>query len=82
MVAWFGVAPDMSMVKQPFKNPTDRRILAKLERGEEGCSLYDWWHVEQVKNVSEEKTEHPCQIPVELMEYVLGVTPAPLIVAS
>ena len=76
MVAWFGIRPDFSLVKQPFKNPQDRRILAKLERGEDGCALYDWWHEEQVKNVSSEKTEHPCQIPISVMTKVIGVTPA------
>jgi DNA modification methylase len=75
MVAWFGIRPDFSLIRQPFKNPNDRRIIAKLESGEEGCALYDWWHDEQVKNISEEKTEHPCQIPVDLMTKVVGVTP-------
>lgn len=79
MVAWFGVSPDFSLVKQPFKNIRDRRIIAKLDRGDEGCSLYDWWHEEQVKNVSAEKTEHPCQIPLSIMQKILGITTGDII---
>jgi site-specific DNA-methyltransferase (adenine-specific) len=37
--------------------------------------LYDWWMYEQVKNVSDEKTDHPCQIPRKLMRRILRVTP-------
>jgi DNA modification methylase len=74
-IAWFGCKPDFSLVRQPYKNLSDKRILAKLDAGSEGCALYDWWHEEQVKNVSEEKTEHPCQIPLEVMVKILQVTP-------
>ena len=37
--------------------------------------LYDWWHIEQVKNVSKEKTGHPCQMPIEVMKRVIGILP-------
>lgn len=76
MAAWFRCKPDFGLVKQPYKNLSDKRIVAKLENGSEGCSLYDWWHDEQVKNVSEEKTEHPCQIPESVMAKVVRITPA------
>lgn len=66
LIAWFGNKPDFSLVRQPYKNLSDKRIVAKLDAGSEGCALYDWWHEEQVKNISEEKTEHPCQIPLEV----------------
>jgi len=75
LIAWFGVKPNFSLVHQPYKNLSDRRILAKLDVGIEGCALYDWWHEEQVKNVSEEKTAHPCQIPLEIMVKILQITP-------
>lgn len=80
MVAWFACKPDFSLVTQPYKNSGDKRIAAKLERGSDGCSLYDWWNDEQVKNVSEEKTEHPCQIPIDVMAKIIGVTLAPRII--
>ncbi len=79
MLAWFGVQPDFSRMKQPYKNTSDKRVMRLIAGGSEGCDLYDWWHVEQVKNVSDEKTEHPCQIPVKVMERAIGVTPADLI---
>ena len=79
-VAWFGVKPDLSMVRQPYKNPTDRRVAALIASGKEGPAVYDWWHIDQVKNVSDEKVGHPCQVPLELMARVIAVTPAPVII--
>ena len=76
MIAWFAICPDFSLVKQPYKNQADRRIQELLARGSLGGNLYDWWDVQQVKNVSEEKACHPCQIPIQIMERILGVTPA------
>jgi DNA modification methylase len=80
MIAWFGVEPDFSRVKQPYKNQSDRRVRDLMARGSTGTDLYDWWNIEQVKNVSNEKTEHPCQIPVKVMERTLMVTPADTVV--
>ena len=40
-----------------------------------GAALYDWWLIEQVKNVSAEKQAHPCQIPVAVMQRALQITP-------
>lgn len=80
MAAWFGCQPDFRLVRQPYKNLTDKRIVAKLEAGSEGCALYDWWHDEQVKNVSDEKTEHPCQMPESVMAKVVRITPAEYII--
>lgn len=37
--------------------------------------MYDWWEVNQVKNVSKDKTQHPCQMPQEVMEKVIGILP-------
>lgn len=75
-VAWFGTEPDFSAVLQPYKNPGDRRIAARIAGGQQGTPVYDWWHIEQVKNVCAEKTAHPCQIPEALMRRVLAVTTA------
>lgn len=79
MAAWFGIKPVFSLVKQPYKNLRDKRILDKLENGHDGANLYDWWEHQQVKNVSEEKTEHPCQIPSKVMEKIIGITPCDVI---
>lgn len=80
MVAWFGVRPDFTLIRQPYKNLTDKRIRQLMEGGSAGSALYDWWHIDQVKNVSTDKTEHPCQIPIEVMRYVVGITPADTII--
>ena len=73
-IAWFGVTPDLSLDGQAYRNPEDKRVRALIERGRE-ARLYDWWLFEQVKNVSAEKWEHPCQIPKPLMKRILRVTP-------
>jgi len=72
-VAWFGCKPDFRLDGQDYKNPTDPRIAERIAAGKR-ARLYDWWEINQVKNVSSEKTEHPCQIPVELMERIIRIT--------
>lgn len=74
-IAFFGVKPDMSKVTQPYKNPTDKRVKQLIASGKTGAKLYDWWNINQVKNISREKTAHPCQMPLEVMENVIGILP-------
>ena len=74
-IAFFGVKPDFSKVKQPYKNPNDKRVKKLIEQGRTGTDLYDWWFVNQVKNVSKEKTSHPCQMPLEVMKNIVGIIP-------
>ena len=74
-IAFFKVKPDMNQVKQPYKNLKDKRIQERIARGCEGAKLYDWWEINQVKNVSKEKTEHPCQMPIEVMKRIVGILP-------
>lgn len=74
-IAFFDIKPDMSKVRQPYKNPNDKRIKERIARGCKGAKLYDWWEINQVKNVSKEKTEHPCQMPLEVMKRIIGILP-------
>lgn len=74
-VAFFGVEPNFKQVLQPYKNPNDKRIMKRIAEGKLGCKLYDWWNINQVKNVSKSKTKHPCQMPVEVMKNIVGVLP-------
>jgi DNA modification methylase len=37
--------------------------------------MYDWWNVNQVKNVSKDKTKHPCQMPLEVMKNIISTLP-------
>ena len=74
-IAFFGIKPDFTKVIQPYKNPNDKRIRRNIANGKLGCKLYDWWNVNQVKNVSKDKTEHPCQMPLEVMKNIIGILP-------
>ena len=65
----------MNKVRQPYKNPNDKRIKERIAKGCKGAKLYDWWNINQVKNVSKEKTQHPCQMPLEVMKRIIGILP-------
>lgn len=58
-------------VAQPYKNPTDKRILGNIARGSNGRMPYSWFYFDLVKNVSREKTFHACQIPQKLSEMLI-----------
>jgi len=74
LISWWGCKPDFNKVRQPYKNLKDKRIQQRIADGKEGAKLYDWWEINQVKNVSKEKTEHPCQIPEEVIERIIKIT--------
>lgn len=74
-IAFFNIEPDFNKVRQPYKNPNDKRIKERIARGCRGAKLYDWWNINQVKNTSQEKTEHPCQMPLEIMKRIIGILP-------
>ena len=74
-IAFFGVKPDFNKVRQPYKNPNDKRIKARIEEGKTGAKLYDWWNINQVKNVSKKDSTHPCQMPLEVMKNIVGLLP-------
>lgn len=81
-IAFFNIKPDMSKVRQPYKNPNDKIIKERIARGCTGAKLYDWWNINQVKNVSKEKTEHPCQMPLEVMKKIIGILPEDYIICD
>ena|SRR3990167_5466325 len=75
LINFFNCKPDLNKIKQPFKNPTDKRIHELIKNGQIGCRSYDWFSdIQLVKNVSQEKTEHPCPVPVELMKRIILMT--------
>lgn len=72
----------MSKVKQPYKNLKDKRIQRQIQKQagnkEIGANLYDWFSdIQLVKNVSEEKTEHPCPVPVKLFSRIITLLTEP-----
>jgi site-specific DNA-methyltransferase (adenine-specific) len=74
-IAFYNIKPDFSNVKQPYKNPTDKRIAEKIANGSQGANIYDWWHIDQVKNVNLDKYNHPCQMPLQVMKNIIGLLP-------
>ena len=84
-IAYFDVQPDFNKVRQPYKNPTDKRIAARIAAGCEGGKMYDWMEINQVKNVSKKAhhgTTHPCQMPEEVMRRVIGVLPEDYVIVD
>ena len=53
-----------------YQNPTDKRIQERIKAGLRPID-YDWFMLEQVKNVNKDKTEHPCQLPIEMIERLI-----------
>lgn len=75
LINFYDVDVDFNKVKQPYKNPNDKRVKKLIENGSEGTRMYDWFNdIQIVKNVSKEKTEHPCPVPVKLMERIILLT--------
>ena len=74
LISWWGCKPDFSKDRQPYKNLEDKRIRERILRGQTGSKLYDWWEINQVKNVGNEKTQHPCQIPEKVIKQIILTT--------
>lgn len=77
-IALSGVKPDFTKAGQPYKNPTDKRIQKRIAEGKM-ARLYDWWNINQVKNVSKTHS-HPCVMPEEVMENIIKILPNTTIV--
>ena len=75
-IAFFNCEPDFTKVKQPYKNPNDKRIKKLIEKGSEGARLYDWFNdIQMIKNVSKEKCANfTNQIPIELLIRIILLT--------
>lgn len=76
--AWLWMAKEVPLINYDalageYKNPTDARVRKLIEAGK-APREYDWWQVEQVKNVSEEKTGHPCQVPRAMVAKLIDAT--------
>jgi site-specific DNA-methyltransferase (adenine-specific) len=70
LITWWNCKPDMKKIPQPYKNPTDKRIAKRIEEGK-ACRGYDWWEVNQVKNVSKKDIPHSCPIPEEVARKII-----------
>jgi DNA modification methylase len=74
LISFWGCKPNFKKELQPYKNLKDKRIIKRIAEGKVGAKIYDWWEINQVKNISKEKTEHPCQIPLELIKRIIKIT--------
>ena len=72
-IAFYNIIPDFKKVKQPYKNPNDKRIKKLIDNGSEGCRLYDWFSdIQMIKNVNKEKCkDFTNQIPIKLLERII-----------
>ena len=59
-------------VAVPYQNPEDKRIKENLKNGSKGRMPYSWLYFDLVKNVSKDKTFHPCQIPRGLSRLLIA----------
>jgi DNA modification methylase len=53
-----------------YQNPTDKRVAQRIKDGFKPAG-YDWWEFQQVKNVSKEKRDHPCQLPEAMVSKII-----------
>ena len=83
-IAFCDIKPNFNAVRQPYKNPNDKRIKQRIAEGKLGAKLYDWWEIQQTKNVSKNKKgiTHPCVMPLEVMENIVGVLPKDYVIVD
>lgn len=77
--AYFGIKPDFGLYRQPYKDMNDKRVRALYEKTG-GAKSYDWFPSPQVKNKNKDTAGtgivHPCQMPTDVMKYLVGIIPA------
>tara|TARA_R110002020_G_scaffold17795_1_gene62165 strand:+ start:57 stop:704 length:648 start_codon:yes stop_codon:yes gene_type:complete len=66
-IAFFNCKPDFTKVTQQPKNPDDIRVNSEVK-------LYDWWNINLVKNVSQEKEKYCTQIPEKVIGNIIRTT--------
>jgi site-specific DNA-methyltransferase (adenine-specific) len=67
LISFWGCKSNLDYLKQPAKNQNDKRVKNLKVRS------YDYWHIQQVKNISKTKYNHPCQLPEQLIKNILSV---------
>ena len=67
---------DPEPLKGEYRNPNDNRIKQCIAEGKKPVDM-DWWFCEQVKNVSKEKTPHPCQMPIDYITRIVKASCPP-----
>ena len=70
---WFSKGSPRNSFFGEYRNPDDKRVKEYIDADIKPREV-DWWLFEQVKNVSEEKTDHPCQVPTEMVKKIILAT--------
>jgi len=70
IITWWNCKPDFRKIPQEYKNPNDKRIKKRIAEGKT-CRSYDWWKVNQIKNVSKKNNNHSCPIPEEIAKRII-----------
>lgn len=70
LITWWNCKPDMKKIPQEYKNKKDKRIKQRILEGKT-CRGYDWWEINQVKNVSKKNNNHSCPIPEEVARRII-----------
>ena len=75
LINYYNMVPNYNNVLQPYKNPDDARIQERIKNGKTGARSYDWFSdIQLMKNVEKTDIQHPCPVPVELMERIILLT--------
>src|SRR5699024_8937757 len=75
LINYYNLKPEYTKVLQTFKNPNDKRIKERIKKGVKGARSYDWFNdIQLVKNVTKQEHNHPCPVPVKLMERIIKLT--------
>ena len=83
-IAFFGMKPNLDAFRQPYKNPNDKRIKERIANGCTGAASYDWFEVDQVKNVEKERLgiTHPCVMPLSVMQRIVAFVPEEYVIVE
>lgn len=70
LITWWNCKPDFKKIPQLYKNPTDKRIKQRIKENKMARG-YDWWQINQVKNVSKKNNIHSCPIPEQVARKII-----------
>lgn len=69
LINFYNIQPDFNKVKQPYKNPNDKRIKKLIEKGSTGTRMYDWFNdIQLVKKCIKRENESSVSCPYRINE--------------
>lgn len=76
LISWWGIKPDFRKVREPY-SPVTLKDVRNQHKLKDGRAITDVWQIPYINNMNKEKTAHPCQIPLEVMERIVLTTCGP-----